>query len=173
VAKFYEAFARLDAETMGRCYADDVVFSDPAFGTLKGDAVRDMWRMLTARAQAFSLALTDVAADDRTGVAHWRASYVFTQTGRVVTNRVEARFTFRDGSIAEHHDTFDLWRWARQALGVKGALLGWSPLVQHAVRTRATKALQMYRAGTDTLPAAKPCAFALARLRRSRIRTRR
>lgn len=150
VAQFYEAFARLDAQAMAGCYTDDVVFSDPAFGTLNGDAARDMWRMLTARAQDFSLTLIDVAADERTGVAHWRARYVFSQTGRVVVNRVEARFAFRNGLIAAHHDTFDLWRWARQALGTKGALLGWTPLVQRAVRARATKALQMYRAGTDT-----------------------
>ena len=92
--------------------------------------------------------LTDV--DDPAGVAHWCAIYFFGQTGRIVVNRVDARFVFRNGLIAEHHDAFDLWRWGRQALGVKDALLGWTPLVQRAIRTRATNALKAYRAGADT-----------------------
>lgn len=31
IKTFYEAFQKLDAETMARCYAADVVFSDPLF----------------------------------------------------------------------------------------------------------------------------------------------
>lgn len=146
VVRFYEAFQRLDAEAMARCYVDDVVFSDPAFGELHGQAARDMWRMLTQRAQDFLLEFSNVEANDRTGRASWIATYTFTQTGRTVVNRIDARFVFRDGLIAEHRDSFDMWRWARQALGLKGLLLGWTPLVRRAVRARARKALDAYRA---------------------------
>jgi ketosteroid isomerase-like protein len=146
IERFYEAFARLDAETMAACYADDVIFSDPAFGELRGDEARDMWRMLTQRAQAFSLTFSDVDANDQAGSARWVARYLFSQTGRTVENRIEARFVFRDGLIVEHHDRFDLWRWSRQALGLKGALLGWTPLVQRAIRAQARKGLDAYRA---------------------------
>lgn len=146
VARFYEAFRKLDAEAMARCYADDVVFSDPAFGELRGEEARDMWRMLTQRAKDFSLTFSDVVANDRDGRARWVATYVFSQTGRVVVNRIDARFEFRDGLIAVHRDSFDLWRWARQALGFKGALLGWTPFVQRAIRARALKGLDAYRA---------------------------
>lgn len=146
LVRFYEAFQRLDADAMVRCYADDIVFSDPAFGELRGDAARDMWRMLTRRAQDFSLTFSNVEANDRTGRASWIATYVFSQTGRTVVNRIDARFVFRDGLIAEHRDAFDMWRWARQALGLKGLLLGWTPLVRRAVRVRARKALDAYRA---------------------------
>ncbi|KAA0089415.1 nuclear transport factor 2 family protein [Paraburkholderia sp. T12-10] len=146
VVRFYEAFQKLDAETMARCYADEIVFSDPAFGGLRGEAARDMWRMLTQRAQGFSLTFSDVAADDHVGRARWTASYVFTQTGRTVVNRIDARFLFRDGLIAEHRDSFDLWRWARQALGVKGAVLGWTRFAQRAIRAQARKSLDAYRA---------------------------
>ena len=41
------------------------------------------------------------------------------------------------GLIAEHHDEFDFYRWARQALGPPGVLLGWTPLVRSAVRRGA------------------------------------
>lgn len=148
VARFYEAFQKLDAEAMARCYADDVVFSDPAFGELRGAAASDMWRMLTRRAKDFSLTFSDVEANDRTGRASWTATYVFAQTGRTVVNRIDARFVFREGLIAEHRDTFDMWRWSRQALGFKGWLLGWTPLVRRAVRAQARKALDLYRANS-------------------------
>jgi hypothetical protein len=36
ITRFYQAFQRLDAEAMSACYTDDVVFSDPAFGELRG-----------------------------------------------------------------------------------------------------------------------------------------
>ena len=36
ITRFYQAFQRLDAEAMVACYSPDVVFSDPAFGTLRG-----------------------------------------------------------------------------------------------------------------------------------------
>lgn len=146
IARFYEAFQRLDADTMAACYARDVVFSDPAFGELHGDEARDMWRMLAQRAQDFSLTFDQVVADDTTGSAQWTARYVFTQSGRHVVNRIHARFVFADGLIAEHRDTFDLWRWSRAALGIKGALLGWTPFVQNAIRAQARKGLAAFRA---------------------------
>lgn len=145
IERFYTAFQQRDAEAMAACYADDVVFSDPVFGELRGDEARDMWRMLVARAQNFSLVFDGVAADERTGRAHWVATYLFTQTGREVVNRIDARFVFRDGRIVEHRDSFDLWLWSRQALGVKGTLLGWSPLVKRAIRAQAKKGLALYR----------------------------
>ena len=149
ITQFYEAFQRLDAEAMAACYTDDVVFSDPVFGELRGRNAGDMWRMLTARAKDFSLTFDRVQADAQTGSAHWVATYVFGQTGAVVVNDIEARFVFRDGRICEHHDHFDLWRWSRQALGVKGLLLGWTPLVKNAIRGQAQKGLKAFQAGRE------------------------
>ncbi|MBH3430403.1 nuclear transport factor 2 family protein [Pseudomonas alkylphenolica] len=146
ITRFYEAFQRLDADAMIACYSDDIVFSDPAFGTLRGKDAGDMWRMLTTRAKDFSLTFDGVKADERSGAAHWVATYLFSQTGRIVINDIQARFVFRDGKICEHHDSFDLWRWSRQALGAKGALLGWTPLVQGKVRHQALKGLRAFQA---------------------------
>ncbi len=145
IRRFYQAFQRLDAESMAACYAEDVHFSDPVFTNLRGSEAADMWRMLVTRAQDFSLTFERVQADEHQGSARWVASYRFGQTGRRVFNRIEARFLFRDGKIAEHHDRFDLWRWARQALGLKGLLLGWAPPVQQAIRRQAGKGLQQFR----------------------------
>ncbi|MCO8168113.1 nuclear transport factor 2 family protein [Pseudomonas sp. 21LCFQ02] len=145
ITRFYEAFSRLDAEAMSACYSDDVLFSDPVFGELRGREAGDMWRMLTARAKDFSVSFDNVRADGRSGAAHWVATYLFSQTGRTVVNDIQARFVFRDGKICEHHDHFDLWRWSRQALGAKGLLLGWTPLVQNAIRAQAHKGLKAYQ----------------------------
>lgn len=147
IRRFYEAFNRLDAEAMAACYTDDVLFSDPVFGELRGSEAGDMWRMLTSRAKEFSIRFDSVRADERSGGAHWLATYLFSQTGRTVVNDIQARFVFRDGKICEHHDNFDLWRWSRQALGAKGALLGWTPFVQNAIRAQAQKGLKAFRAG--------------------------
>ncbi|EKG40052.1 nuclear transport factor 2 family protein [Pseudomonas syringae] len=144
ITRFYEAFAQLDAEAMSACYTENVLFSDPAFGELRGAQVGDMWRMLTSRAKDFSVVFDQVRADDQTGSAHWVATYLFSQTGRTVVNDIQARFVFRDGKICEHRDHFDMWRWSRQALGLKGLLLGWTPLVRNAVRAQALKGLKTF-----------------------------
>jgi ketosteroid isomerase-like protein len=143
---FYQAFNRRDAEAMAACYTPDVIFEDPAFGVLHGDEARDMWRMLCARAADLQVTVTDIEADDTRGSARWEALYTFTQTGRKVHNSIEARFGFRDGRISTHHDSFDFWRWSRQALGTPGLLLGWSGMLRGKVRTQARANLERYRA---------------------------
>lgn len=147
ISEFYQAFQRLDAEAMSACYTEDVLFSDPAFGELRGRDAGDMWRMLASRAKDFSLTFDSVRADERSGGAHWVATYLFSQTGRTVVNDIQARFVFRDGKICEHHDHFDMWRWARQALGAKGLLLGWTPLLKNAVRAQARNGLKAFQGG--------------------------
>ena len=147
ITRFYQAFQQLDAEAMASCYTADVRFSDPVFADLRGREAGDMWRMLCTRAKDFSLTFDGVAADEYSGKARWIATYVFSQTGNTVVNHIEASFVFRDGKIAEHRDRFDLWRWARQALGMKGVLLGWAPPVQNAIRQQAAKGLAAYQAG--------------------------
>jgi ketosteroid isomerase-like protein len=143
--KFYSAFQRLDAETMASCYASDIQFSDPVFPNLQGNEAADMWRMLTSKAQDFSLVFDGISADDKKGQAHWIATYTFSQTGRVVVNDIHASFIFRNGKIIRHHDHFDLWKWSRQALGNKGLLLGWTPMVKNAVKKQAAKGLYLFR----------------------------
>ncbi len=46
IEKFYQAFEELDAESMIECYHNEIIFEDPAFGVLKGEKAKNMWRML-------------------------------------------------------------------------------------------------------------------------------
>ncbi|HEX2127620.1 MAG TPA: nuclear transport factor 2 family protein [Solirubrobacterales bacterium] len=149
IERFYEAFGRRDHATMAACYAPDATFSDPVFRDLQGDEVRAMWRMLCERGTDLEIAYRDVTTEGDRGSAHWDADYTFSATGRRVHNSIDARFVFRDGLIAEHVDTFDLWAWTRQALGPAGLLLGWSPPLQSKVRTEARANLERFIAGTD------------------------
>lgn len=146
VTSFYQAFARRDAAAMGRCYHREVVFSDPVFPRLAGDAARAMWTMLCDRGKDLRIEFRDVEADAARGSAHWEAWYTFSATGHAVHNRIDAAFAFRDGLIAEHTDRFSLTRWAAQALGPKGRLLGWAPPVHAAIRAQAARGLAQWQA---------------------------
>ena len=145
IRRFYTAFARRDAAAMGDCYAPGVSFGDPVFPELRGDDARKMWRMLCARGKDLRVEFDRIEADDRRGSARWIAHYTFSASGRAVENRVEARFEFADGRIVRHTDRFSFYRWARQALGLKGLLLGWLPALQSAVQKQAAKGLREFK----------------------------
>lgn len=145
LTRFYEAFARHDGATMAACYHPEIVFSDPVFPRLVGDAPGAMWRMLTARAPRLRVEFRDLSADAEGGQVHWEAWYPFGPAERSVHNVIDARFRFRDGLIVEHLDHFDFARWAGQALGLPGKLLGWSPLLRGAVRRKAAGQLAAFQ----------------------------
>jgi len=140
IHRFYDAFTRRDHAAMGACYAPDAAFADEVF-TLTGARVPAMWHMLCENGEDLAVTFGDVSADDRSGRAHWEATYTFSVTGRKVHNVLDAEFTFRDGLISTHRDRFDLWKWTRMALGAPGVLLGWSPIVRGKVRAMAAKNL--------------------------------
>ena len=153
IQALYSALDRHDGEAAAACYTDDAVFEDPAFGRLTDGAVKNMWRMLAERSADLAVKLGDhgVAADGRSGWAHWSATYTFTDTGRKVQNEIDARYTFRDGLIAEQVDTFPLRRWGAQALGAKGSVLGLTPLLSRGVQKQARSNLDAYsRADSGT-----------------------
>lgn len=143
---FYAAFARRDGDTMAAAYAPGATFSDPAFPGLKDGEPGDMWRMLTSRSTDLSLELKSCQADDSAGSARWIATYTFAQTGRTVVNDVQSRFRFADGLILEQTDDFDFARWAGQALGTKGKLLGRTAFLRKAVQGKARAGLMAFRA---------------------------
>lgn len=152
--RFYTAFAALDDATMADCYADNARFQDPVFRLQGKPEVAGMWRMLctATRSQGradWRLEFSDVQADAAQGRAHWEAYYRFSRTGRLVHNTIDARFTFdAQGRILRHTDSFDFWRWSRQALGTPGLLLGWTPLLRNKVRAQAAAGLRKFLASS-------------------------
>jgi ketosteroid isomerase-like protein len=144
IQSFYAAFQRRDHRAMAACYAPDAQFTDPVFRTLEGPRVAAMWWMLCERATDLRVDVSNIQANGRTGSADWEARYTFTPTGRKVRNVIHASFEFAGGRITRHQDAFDLHAWARQALGPKGLFLGWTPLVQKAIRSQAKRSLDAF-----------------------------
>ena len=154
IERFYAAFAVLDGEAMQGCYIADAEFEDPVFKLSGREQIGGMWRMLceatrTKGRDAWRLEASGIEAGAMSGQAHWEAHYRFSATGRMVHIIIDAEFTFADGLIAKHRDTFPFWRWSRQALGTSGLLLGWTSIVHNKVRAQAASNLSRFltRAG--------------------------
>lgn len=143
IERFYQAFAARDAGAMVSCYDPEVHFRDEVFD-LDGAEASGMWQMLCANGKDLRVAASDIRLDGDEVTAHWDAWYTFSATGRKVHNSIDARFRFRDGRILEHIDRFDFWSWSRQALGVPGLLLGWTPFLRKKVRKTAAKQLENF-----------------------------
>ena len=142
IEQFYMGFQALDAEQMLKYYSDEVIFEDPAFGILRGKKAHNMWKMLCKSQQGkdFKLDFSKVSYSGTKGSAHWEAWYDFSKTGRRVHNIIEAEFEFSDGMIIRHIDRFNLYRWSRQALGITGALIGWTGFFRKGLQ-RQTNAM--------------------------------
>jgi len=144
ITSFYEAFQRKDYEAMNAYYHPSIHFSDPVFQDLEGGEVKAMWQMLCERGTDLVVTYSDVTATDDRAEAHWEATYTLAGSDRQIDNVIDAQFIFRDGLIYRHIDSFDLWKWARMALGTPGTLLGWSSPLQNKVRGKARRQLDRF-----------------------------
>jgi len=146
IENFYRAFDNLDAESMIDCYHKDIKFEDPAFGVLKGEKVKNMWRMLchSQKGKDFKVKASNIVYNNMKGTADWEAHYIFSKTGRRVHNVINAEFEFKDGKIIDHFDQFDLYKWSKQALGFKGFLLGWTTFFKKKLNDQTNKLLSEF-----------------------------
>lgn len=144
IERFYTSFQRRDYPAIAACYHPDAVYSDPVFTELHGPQVAAMWQMLGQRSPDLQIIFGEITANEHSGQAQWEARYTFSQTGRPVVNRIRSHFVFKDGLIIRHRDSFNLWKWARMALGQKGVWLGRLPPVQNTIRRQASQALAAF-----------------------------
>lgn len=146
IEKFYTAFSKGDAESMVECYADNVVFSDPAFGTLNGDQAKAMWRMLLKdKAEGeISVSFKVLEASESRGKANWEAIYLFGPSKRKVHNKISATMELENGKIVKHTDEFNLWKWTSMAFGIRGYLIGWTPVMKRILQKGTNKALDKF-----------------------------
>jgi hypothetical protein len=143
---FYSSFSQLDADKMISCYHDDIIFEDPAFGVLEGERAKAMWQMLceSQKGKDFKVSFSNIEANEKKGSAHWEAFYIFSKTGRKVHNKIDARFEFKDGLIIKHTDRFNLHKWARQAMGFKGLVIGRTGYFKSKLRAQTNYLLDSY-----------------------------
>lgn len=145
IYKFYDAFVAADAETMVSYYHDEIEFEDPAFGKLKGEDAKNMWRMLIERSSGdIRISFDDVRATETSGSANWKAVYYYGSNKRRVVNHIRAEFKFLNGKIIKHTDHFNLWKWSCQALGLPGYLLGWTSFLKNKIQKQTRKLLKSY-----------------------------
>ena len=146
IEKFYTSFSHFDAEAMVSCYHKEVIFEDPAFGILKGEHAKNMWRMLCNALDKTNdkITFSDVEFEAEKGNAKWEAHYTFSQTKRRVHNKISASFEFKDDLIIKHTDEFNLHRWANQALGFKGFLFGGTNFFKNKLHAQTNKLLKKF-----------------------------
>jgi len=144
IHSFYTAFQRKDFEAMNACYANTATFFDPVFLDLTAPQVRGMWEMFCKNGKELNIDFKILSYDEYSGEAEWIATYLFSATGRKVTNRITAHFTFENSLIVHHSDSFSFYKWSRQALGATGLLLGWTSFLQNKVRANAMQSLARF-----------------------------
>lgn len=150
IDEFYEAFSNLDAENMVKHYHPDIVFIDPAFGELKADRAKNMWRMLchSQKGKGFKIKYEVIDLNSKSANAKWEAFYTFSQTGRKVHNKIYASFVIENGLIVRHIDEFSLYHWSRQAMGIKGYILGKTSFLRNKLQQKANLLLDDFEEKT-------------------------
>ncbi|MCU0448985.1 MAG: nuclear transport factor 2 family protein [Bernardetiaceae bacterium] len=143
VQSFYVCFGKRKPEGMNALYHPEANFTDPVFGRLNLAQTQAMWTMLCTRGQDLRLKFDVVESDEQFAKVEWKAWYSFGPRRRKVHNRVTSIFEFKDGLIYRQTDTFDFYRWAKQALGLPGLLFGWTGLLRQQVRKKALKGLKI------------------------------
>tara|TARA_R110000868_G_scaffold34477_4_gene124611 strand:- start:267 stop:734 length:468 start_codon:yes stop_codon:yes gene_type:complete len=146
IEQFYIAIATTDSKKISELYAPTIRFRDPAFGLLLGNDVTKMWKMLFVNSKGkLNIVYSDIKADDYVGSARWVATYTFSKTGRKVVNEIHSQFQFKDGLIIKQTDSFDIWKWSKQAFGFRGFLFGWTGYMQKKIQEKAVASLKSYR----------------------------
>lgn len=154
VRRMFESLNRLDAGAVRGCYHPNATFHDPVLSLIGQDQIAALWAMICASARSsgtlpsgqpagvrWGITLRTLSADETHGHADWDAYDRYAGAGRQTQTRIRSRFDFQDGLILRQCDDFQFWRWAHQALGWRGTLLGWTPMVRNSVRTQALSAL--------------------------------
>ncbi len=145
IETFYTALNNHDIDTMVSCYHEDVVFQDPIFGKLKADKAKKMWYWLSENGKDLTAKFSDVQINDQKGSAYWEARYTFGQRKRPVLNRVHSSFEFKEGKIIKHIDQFNLQKWASQAMGWKGEIMGSTSYFRKKLQHRSNRLLDKFQ----------------------------
>ena len=145
IVKLYNSLSKADVSQMRECYDPDVEFCDPAFGTLNGKEVFQMWQMLIEKSKGtLKIDYSDIHANDYLGSAKWITEYKYSKNNHKVLNTITSKFVFKEGLIIKQTDDFDVWKWSKQALGIKGVLLGWTGFMQKKIQKQARLSLKQY-----------------------------
>lgn len=142
--RFYSAFQKKDFETMNKCYDEKAQFTDPAFGDLNAKQTKAMWHMLCTRAFDLEINYRILQSKPDFVKVEWIAEYTYTTYQTQVRNVVTSNIKLENGLIVDQKDSFNFWKWSRQALGFTGLYLGWTPMLKSTVRKSVHKTLDKF-----------------------------
>lgn len=130
---------------MNSLYSENIKFEDPIFGVIESWKPKAMWQMLCEKSgDDFEVRFGNIKEDGNKGSCDWEALYTFAKTGNKIHNKIHAEFTFQDGKIIDHKDTFSLYKWAGMALGIKGYLLGFLPSVKASIQKEVVTGFDLF-----------------------------
>jgi len=144
IRHFYTSFQNKNVPAMQDCYAGNATFNDTVFTNLNASEVRSMWAMLVKNGKDLRVEFKNIREDETGTHAEWDAWYTFSATGNKVHNQIKASFVIEKGKIVKHTDEFSFYKWARQALGFAGLLLGWTNFLKNKISTTAKKNLKTF-----------------------------
>ena len=142
--KFYNYFQSKNYPFMQACYHKNAVFSDPIFNDLNAGEVKAMWKMLLLKGKDLTINFKISEVNDGLGRVEWVATYTFSKTQKKVVNHISSHFIFKDGKIFKQEDYFNFYKWASQAFGITGILMGWTSFFQKKVQDMASKGLSEF-----------------------------
>lgn len=138
---FFRAFQKKDYKTIQHSYGKVATFSDPIFEKLKGDEIHAMWQMLLSSSNDLEISFEITQSSINRVSAIWTANYTFPATNRKVKNIIKSDFFIENQKIVSHIEKFSFYKWARQAFGLKGSILGWTHYFHKEVQNKAKKNL--------------------------------
>lgn len=150
IHQLYTSIANGAISEIQECYHSNVKFNDPIFGTLNGNEVPEMWKMLIEKSKGkLTIDYTIIKSNVHKGSAQWTATYTFGKKQRQIKNTIQSDFYFKEGLIIKQNDNFDIWTWAKQAFGFPGFLLGWTGYMQDKIHKKARLSLKDYMETTS------------------------
>lgn len=97
--------------------------------------------LLSQKKESTIITFNSIQASSEKGTVNWIAEYFYGEKKRKVINKVNASFKFKEGKIIEHTDTFNLWEWTKQAMGITGFLMGWTSFMKDKIQATTNKNL--------------------------------
>lgn len=145
VENFYNAFSLLDYSTLKNYLSPNVIYNDPVFGLLEGDAVFKLWKMKCERLREFSFEFGNIEElDNEYATCEWKISFFHRPTGDVVTMPGKAHLRILNNLIAEHSDAYKMSDWLAASKGLRGKLLGWTGFMKRKEQNIYRRLLDRY-----------------------------
>lgn len=142
---FFTAFGNLNDRDLNALYSDTIIYSDPLFGLLQGQQVKDKWEMVCKNMTEFRLTvIKKEEIDHEYATCEWKAEYISVDSGGPIVFSSKSFMRFAEGKIIEHSEGFSLTKWVAQVYGIKGRFFGWLNFMKRKAQAECQERLEQY-----------------------------